>query len=130
MRVLIADDRPSLRAAVRALLEHDPECAGIDEAETAVDVLAALQFGADVVILGWNLRGMPSETLVRRVRELRSDLIIVALGRFDDTRQVALDAGADYYIDTSQPPADFITILHQLCPQIKTTVARGGAAKG
>lgn len=128
MRVLIADERASLRAAVRALLEHDPQCAGIDEAAEASDALAALEFGADVVILGWGLRGMPTTSLMTTMRASRPHLILVVLGRYADARETALAAGADYYIDISAPTMDFIAVLHSLCPEIKTSVGRGGPA--
>lgn len=129
MRVLIADERPSIRAALRAVLEHDPFYDGIDEAVDADGALAALAFGADVLIMEWGLPGRPSIELLARIRERRPGLVIIVLGRYGGARPVALAAGADCYLDTSEPREDFTGLLHNLCPgavaalQRATTVA-------
>ena len=115
MRVLIADQRPSVHAAIRAVLEHDSGCEGIDEVISASDAMTALGFGADAVVLEWGLPGMPSEMLIARLRALRPGLIVVVLGRFADARQPALAAGADHYIDTTGASHDFVVLLHELC---------------
>lgn len=125
MRVLIADERPSVRAALRAVLERDPYCQGIDEVSEAGDALVALGFGADVVVLGWGLQGMAAEALMKMMRSEFPDLVIVVLGRYGDARQAALDAGANCYVDTSETSTDFIRVLHDLCPNISTALSGG-----
>ncbi len=117
MRVLIADDRSSVRAALMAVLELDPACEGVDEALDAAGALTALDFGADVMILEWGLPGLPPATLVGLARTQRPELIVVVLGRYSDAQRAALAAGADHYIDTSEPALDFVGVLHGLCPQ-------------
>lgn len=117
MRVLIADGRPSIRAALWAVLEQDPACEGVDEAVEAAGALTALDFGADVMILEWGLPGLPPETLVRLAKSQRPELIVVVLGRYRDACEAAMIAGADYTIDTSEPAVDFVGLLHGLCPQ-------------
>lgn len=124
MRVLIADERPSIRAALMAVLDHDPACEGVDEAVEAGGALSALDFGADVMILEWGLRGLPPVTLIGLARTQRPDLIIVVLGRYSDAQRAALDAGADYYIDTSEPALDFVGVLHGLCSQWRVSAPR------
>lgn len=121
MRVLIADERPSVRAALRAVLEHDSDCAGIDEAINSGDALAALGFGADVFVVEWGLRGLSPIPLLMQARALRPGLIIIVLGRYGDARQLALSAGADHYVDTSEPAVDFIGVLHGLCSDLRTS---------
>ncbi len=118
MRVLIAEARPSTRGALRALLEHDPSCDQVIEATDAQSVLTALRAAPDMLLLDWGLPGLATEALVARVRELRPALIIVALGHHQQTRRAALAVGADCYIDTSQPPVDFMDLLHRLCPDV------------
>lgn len=115
MRVLIADERQSVRAALRAVLEHDPQCDGIDEALESAGALAALGFGADVLIIEWGLPGLTPAALVSLARERQPGLIIIALGRYESAREASLRAGADYYIDTTEPVHDFVGLLHGLC---------------
>jgi DNA-binding NarL/FixJ family response regulator len=116
MRVLIADERPSIRAALRAVLEHDPFYGGIDEAIDADGALAALGFGAGLLIIEWGLPGCRPAELLADIREGRPGLVIIVLGRYGGARRAALAAGADCYIDTSEPQEDFTGLLHHLCP--------------
>lgn len=119
MRVLIADERPSVRAALRAVLEQDPQCEGIDEAVEARGVLAALGFGADLLIMEWGLPGLPPDILLMRARTGRPGIVVVALGRAIGARRAAEAAGVDCFIDTLEPPGDFVRLLHDLCPEAK-----------
>lgn len=124
MRVLIADDRPSVRAALRAALEHDAQCAGIDETAGGEDALAALAFGADVVVLEWELLGPTAATFIAVAKARRPGLVVVVLGHFAEAAAAALAAGADYYVDTTQPVEDFVGLLHKLCRTQGQTTSR------
>lgn len=119
MRVLIADERPSVRTALRAVLEHDPQCEGIDEAIEAAGALEALAFGADVLIIEWGLPGLSPAAMVALAREQRPEIIIIALGRYSFAREWSFSVGADYYIDTTEPSDDFVGMLHDLCGETK-----------
>jgi DNA-binding NarL/FixJ family response regulator len=116
MHVLIAEARPSTRAALRALLEHDPHCHRISEATDAQGTLAALSDAPDLLLLDWALPGLPSAAVVARAHTLRPELVIIALGHHAATRRAALDVGVDCFIDTNQPPTDLIALLNTLCP--------------
>lgn len=114
MRVLIADERPSVRAALRAVLEHDPSCEGIDEVVEVEDALSALAFGADLLLVEWE-SSRPLIRLPAQAKLMHPGLIVVALGRHGGAAEQALAAGADYYIDTTEPPDNFVNLLHELC---------------
>ncbi len=116
MHVLIAEARPSTRAALRALLEHDPHCQHLTEATDAQSALAALNENPDLLLLDWALPGLPAAAVVARARSLQPELVIIALGHHAATRRAALDVGVDCFIDTNQPPTDLIALLNTLCP--------------
>ena len=115
MHVLIAEARPSTRAALRALLEHDPHCHRISEATDAQGTLAALSDAPDLLLLDWALPGLPAAAVVSRARTLRPELVIIALGHHAATRRAALEVGADCFIDTNQPPTALLALLNTLC---------------
>ena len=116
MHVLIAEARPSTRAALRALLEHDPHCRRITEATDAQSALAALSDAPDLLLLDWAVPGLAAAAVVSRARTLRPELVIIALGHHAATRRAALAAGVDCFINTNQPPTDLIALLNTLCP--------------
>ena len=116
MHVLIAEARPSTRAALRALLEHDPHCRQITEATDAQGALAALGANPDLLLLDWALSGLPAAAVVARARAIRPGLVIIALGHHAAARHASLEAGVDCFIDTNQPPTDLIALLNTLCP--------------
>jgi len=116
MHVLIAEVRPSTRAALRALLEHDPHCHHITEATDAQGALDALDESPDLLLLDWALPGLPAAAVVARARTLRPGLVIIGLGHHAATRRAALAAGVDCFIDTNQPPTDLLALLNTLCP--------------
>ena len=116
MHVLIAEARPSTRAALRALLEHDSHCQAVIEATDAQGALTALGQSPDLLLLDWALPGLPAAAVVNRARTLQPGLVIIALGHHAATRRAALEAGVDCFIDTNQPPTDLIALLNTLCP--------------
>lgn len=129
MRVLIAEARPSTRTALRALLEHDPICERVIEATDAQEALAALREQPDMLLLDWGLPGLPAVAIVSRVRTVRPETVIIALGHHAATRRASLEAGVDCFIDTKQPPTDLIALLNTLCPPAAARIAPLGDRK-
>jgi two-component system KDP operon response regulator KdpE len=118
MRVIIADQRPSIRAALRMVLEHDGQCDRILEAADAAALLDALAASPDLVLLEWGLPGMRPEMVPSRLRAARPSLVVVAISDHLADRQKALGAGAACFIHTAEPPPSFLELLHSLCPGV------------
>jgi DNA-binding NarL/FixJ family response regulator len=118
MRVIIADERPSIRSALRMVLEHDGQCERILEAGDVPALLDALSSSPDLVLLEWGLPGMRPELLANRLRAARPSLVVVALSEHLTERPAALAAGAACFIHTAEPPPHFLDLLHGLCPGV------------
>lgn len=116
MRVLIADSHRSERAAMRLLLERDADEFVVEEATDAGTVLNALTAAPDLLLLDWDLPGLPPEQLLRRARQARPELVVVALSRRPEMREAAMAAGADCFINKNHPPPRFLETLYRLCP--------------
>ena len=113
MRVLIADDQPQVRSALRLLLMHEQGVRVVGEAgdaEQALELAAAQR--PDLVLLDWELpaQGTPDPAtdsterllLVLRARCPRTK--VVALSGRPEARQAALAAGADAFVSKGDPP--------------------------
>lgn len=113
MRVLIADDQPQVRSALRLLLKQEPGVTVVGEAE---DTQQALELAdgqrPDLVLLDWELPGPWSagplknagQRLLPALRARCPRVTVVALSGRPEARQAALDAGADAFVSKGDPP--------------------------
>jgi two-component system NarL family response regulator len=105
MRILLADDQPKVRFAMRVLLERQPGLKVVGEAVDAESLLA--QVGArsvDLVLLDWELPGSRAVDLLSALREACPHLLVIALSGRSEARQVACLAGVDAFVSKTDPP--------------------------
>ena len=98
-RVLIVDDEPPLRKALRASLT----AAGfaVEEARTGDEAVAvAKQHPFDLVLLDINMPGLSGFEACRRIRALapRTGIVMATVRDAEDDKVRALESGADDYI--------------------------------
>jgi DNA-binding NarL/FixJ family response regulator len=112
MRLLLADDRPRIRFALRALLAQQAGLTVVGEAADAAELLAlAQEHRPDLVLLGWGLRGLPAAELVPALRSLCPHAHLIALSSRLEVRQTALAAGADAFVSKMDPPEQLLRVV-------------------
>ncbi len=112
MRVLIADDQPSVRFALRVTLERLPDGKTIDEAMDTADLFSqALVMPPDLLLLDWELEGIAGEETVRSLRRFCPRLFIIALSGQEEARQAALQAGADAFVSKADAPDTLLATI-------------------
>ncbi len=121
LRILIADDQPQVRSALRLLIENqedDWDIAG--EAADYPDLLTAVEKQpADLILLDWELPGLlerqqqNSCTIAEQITRLRAGraIVIVAISGYGEARQQAGAAGADAFVSKTDPPDRFLAVL-------------------
>jgi DNA-binding NarL/FixJ family response regulator len=120
MRILLADDQPKVRFALRVLLERQPGLAIVGEATDRNDLLHHVQMTLpDVVLLGWELPGLRATDSLSLLRQIRPNLLVIALSGRSEARLAALSAGADAFVSKGDPP-------DRLLAAIKTQADTGG----
>lgn len=111
-RILLADDNPGLRSALRLLLETRLELELIVEARDMEHVLAQVEDARpDCVILDWELPGRPTRERVAVLRALVPRLKVIALSTRPESRQEALSEGVEAFIAKNEAP---MTILEKI----------------
>ncbi len=107
IRVLLADDHPTLRVGLRVLLDQAPDIEVVGEADTGAETLARLEMlQPDVVVLDCQLPDMEGPEVAREMRRRGLEVQILALSGYDDDRylQGMWVAGAVGYLLKSEAP--------------------------
>lgn len=106
-RLLLVEDHPTMRGAVRVILEAE----GYEVAEAA-DGLAALasiqREPPDLVVLDLNIPGLSGEEVLRAIRADPATAgvrVVVATAEGDEGRGAAMRLGADEYVTKPFGPA-------------------------
>ena len=82
-RILIADDQPKVRFAMRVLLDRQSGLQVVGEAAHADSLLAQVETACpDLVLLDWELPGLPATDLLVALRGSCPDLFVIAYHRF------------------------------------------------
>jgi DNA-binding NarL/FixJ family response regulator len=115
MNVLLADDQMAVRSALRLLLEQEPDFQVVGEAADATGVLLAVTEKApDMVLLDWELPGLPAGQLLRLLRYERPSLKIIAMSSKPEAYLAALEAQVHAFVSKSDPPACVLANIRKL----------------
>jgi two-component system NarL family response regulator len=101
LRILLVDDHPMFRQALRMSLEMLPDVQVVAEAASAASALTRIaEVVVDVVCLDINLPDQSGIALTAQLISLRPGLRIIALSAYSDVAVVGqmLQAGASAYV--------------------------------
>ena len=124
MRILLADDEPGVRSALRLLLSEQEGISVVGETSSAVhlaDLVDALC--PDVLLVDWELPGFESlvSTLNRKrrvvdlVRQTCRNVAVVAMSGRPEARGDALHVGVDAFVSKGDPPDVLLGTLATAC---------------
>jgi DNA-binding NarL/FixJ family response regulator len=115
MRVLIADRRTEVRAALALLLSQEPGVVVGGEARDSAELLSLMAtVRPDVVLLEWGLPGRPIASLAPMLRAFAWRPLVLILALREETRPAALAAGADAFASKDEPPERLVGALRAL----------------
>ena len=118
MRVLLADDQTAVRAALRLLLEQEANIKVVGEtADTVGLFLAITQKAPELVLLDWELPGLPPVQLLRLLRYERPLLKVVAMSSRPEAQPEAIEAGVHAFVSKSEPPERVLAVIRGLFKQ-------------
>lgn len=112
MNILLADDQPAVCSAIRLLLEQQSDWNIVDEASSVKELLNHIEhYRPDVLLLDWELPGLGFEKLKKKLRSLRPDLFTIVLDSNPQTKQQALEAGANEFVSKNDPPERLLNAI-------------------
>jgi DNA-binding NarL/FixJ family response regulator len=114
MRVLLADDEPKVRSALRLILEQLKEVESVEEVTDAESLTDRLQkMPPDLLLVDWELPGLHPGSTFSELRLGSSFKVIVLSGRCA-APQMALSAGADAFVSKCESPDRLFATLRAL----------------
>jgi two-component system, NarL family, nitrate/nitrite response regulator NarL len=116
-RVLIADDHPLARKAVRSMLDMDPAFFVVGEAYNGEEaILLCGEVEPDLVIMDVHMAPISGLEATRRIKQLYPHIRIVVLTVSDDVADLftALQFGAQGYLLKNMDPDEWLMYLHAL----------------
>ncbi|UCH61169.1 MAG: response regulator transcription factor [Anaerolineales bacterium] len=117
IKFCIADRQPRVRYGMRVLLEQQQGWKVIGEAAEADELLMLVQAGCpDIVLLEWELPGMPAEEIIAQLRGSHPGLRVISLSGQPEARQVALKMGVDGFASKTEPPERLIQLIQKNLP--------------
>ncbi len=116
-KILIVDDHAVLRRGMRRLIEEEPDLAVCGEASDgpeALKLLSSQEPNAAIVDLG--LEGMGGLDLIKNMRNLRPNLLVLVVSMFEESAYAerALRAGARGYVMKKESAEKIVTALRRV----------------
>jgi DNA-binding NarL/FixJ family response regulator len=112
MRVIVADDKPEVRSALKLLLEDKPDIDVVSEVGTSYELLWQVRASCpDLLILDWELPGTKPENLLSVLHSLCPHVSVIALSSTPQMRQAAIASGASEFVCKSEPPENLLAAL-------------------
>ncbi|MFE4639131.1 response regulator [Streptomyces sp. NPDC056773] len=131
IRVVVADDEPLMRFALRTLLESHEDIEVVGEASEGAQVLDRVrELRPDVVLTDLLMPGMDGITTARQLRELPDAPAVLVLTTFDTEDGITrtLAAGARGYLLKDAPPEQVVAAV-RLVASGATALASGPATR-
>lgn len=117
MRIVIAEDQAKVRSALRLRLEQQPNLEVLGEAVDAAGLLDWVRAVCpDLVLLAWELPGLPPAALLPLLRHHCPQLQVVVLSSQPEARLPARAAGARAFVSKGDPPEKLLAALRDCQP--------------
>jgi DNA-binding NarL/FixJ family response regulator len=112
VKLIIADQQQRVRYGLRIFLEQQPEIKIVGEAKDAQELLDQVQQDCpDLILLDWDLPGMPATILLTKLRSSCPQLQVISLSGRPEVNQIATAIGADAFLCKADPPKNLISLI-------------------
>ncbi len=116
IRVFLADDHPTLRVGLKALLHQAPDMEVVGEANTGTEALERIRrLQPDVAVLDCELPGLAGPEVAARLQEEGLPVRVLMLSAYNEARYIhaSLAAGAVGYVLKSEAPQVIVQAIRK-----------------
>ncbi|HAI86820.1 MAG TPA: hypothetical protein DCL63_07510 [Firmicutes bacterium] len=112
MRVFVVDGRWEVREGLRLLLEQETDATVVGEAADLRGLLYEAQKAQpDVVLVDWELEGVPGHGTVMQLHALCPRARVIASSVRPESRETALSCGADGFLLKGDPVETILDVI-------------------
>lgn len=113
MEILITDDNPKVRSALRFLLEQNPLPVKVIEITEIQELFGYLkETSSSVILLDWEMPGFQARDDLQSLRSFCPGIRVIAMSSRFEACHEALAAGADAFISRSDPPEKILETIY------------------
>ena len=124
IRILIAEDQPRARQSLRALLATLPMPLEILEATNGSEAIAAMEtFQPNLVILDIRMPEMDGLEATRLIKKHWPETKIIIYSMYPEYSKPAQVAGAERFIDKSDPPEKLLVGISRMISEENLSMA-------
>src|SRR5512136_2573395 len=114
MNILIGDAQPRVRFGLQLLFEQQAGWKVVGEVEDAQALLEAVRLRCpDLVLLDWELPGMPAEDLLALIRQECPRLGVIFMSGRIELQPMALKVGVDIFAYKADPPEKLLKQIRE-----------------
>ena len=112
MRILIADNQPSARFALCALLEQQPGWIVVGEVVSANDLVVKLEeTNPDLVLLNWSMLQKAEGDFMRDLLDKHTNLTMIVMSGRPEIRAEVLALGVDDFVSKAEAPEKLLQAI-------------------
>ena len=113
--ILIASDQPAIRTGLKMLLNEENGLCVIAEAHDGHELFKKIESTCpDLVLLDWEMLDRSTPPIIKTICALDQKTLLVVLGTEPTHQQKALEAGADAFVNVSNPPEELLLTINQI----------------
>ncbi len=114
MKVLIADNQPDVRSALRLLLEQDPRITTINEISSSIELVEQIMTNQpDLILLDRELSGGHLTEKLSSINSLNPRPRVIVLSGCSEAKSESLQAYGDYFVSKNTNPALLIDQINK-----------------
>lgn len=117
MRAIVVDDYAPFLTALTALLGQKTGVEVVGQADNGIDGLKLIEeMKPDLVLVDYTMPGMGGIELTQRLKAVPGapKVIVMSFQEEPETRQLALDAGADGFLPKTEIHQDLLPLLRRI----------------